>query len=400
MIVEGLSIGDELLDGRVIDSNAAAIDRALSGLGGRTARRTVVRDERAVIAQAVEGIARRAQVCVVTGGLGPTDDDVTAAAIADAAGVALREDPETWRRIQARYAGRAMPPANRRQAALPEGAEIFASDVGTAPAFAVRVGGCLVIALPGVPREVTWHLDAHVIPRLAPLIGEPLARRRLRFALVGESTLAQLVGALALPDTVSVGWRAMGSVTEISLTGASAAVVDAAAAAVRAAAADAWLGEDDITPAEAALRAAEARGLTLGTAESCTGGGVAAALTAVPGASATFLGGIVAYANSVKRGCLGVPAEVLDTHGAVSEPCARAMAQGARRALGVDVAVAITGIAGPGGGTPDKPVGTVDFAWAGPGFEDTARHHIPGDRERVRRTAAVIALDGIRRRLI
>ncbi|MCA9544321.1 MAG: nicotinamide-nucleotide amidohydrolase family protein [Myxococcales bacterium] len=394
MIIEGLSIGDELLDGRVVDSNAARIDHALRALGHRTGRRVVVPDDPAQIATAVAAAAARCELCVVTGGLGPTSDDVTAQAVAQAAGVPLLEDAHALEHLTTRLAGRPLTPARRKQAAIPQGAQALLNPVGTAPGFLVRIGGCQVLVLPGVPREVAGFLERD-LARLVPP-ADQATTVRLRFALVGESALAAAVESHAL-EGVTVGYRAQGPETEISFRGPSDAV-RAAAHLARAAFPDACL-PDGLNLAQATLAAARAAGATLATAESCTGGLVGGALTAIPGSSDVVFGGIIAYSNTVKSAVLGVPSATLEAHGAVSEPVARAMAQGARQATTATAAVAITGIAGPGGGTADKPVGTVWFAWRGPDFDDTERHQLAGDRDQVRRYAVAHALDGLRRRM-
>lgn len=396
MRIEGLTIGDELLDGAVPDGNAAWIGRALDSLGQRVAKRLTVRDDISAITTALRTITARADLCIVTGGLGPTSDDLTVDGLCKAAGVETEFDAAAWDRIVARYGDRPIPESNRRQARRPIGGALLASEVGTASAVTLTIGQCQVICLPGVPREMRWLFERYITPQLpAPTTTHPL--RILRFALIGESTLAQRLDALDMPADIDVAWRACGPVNEIKLRGPSA-VVDPFVARIRAAIPAESLG-DHPTLAHATVAAARDAGLTLGTAESCTGGLVGAALTDVPGASAVFAGGIISYANSVKMQQLGVPEAVLATQGAVSEACARAMADGARAALGVDVAVAITGIAGPGGGSACKPVGTVWFAWSGAGLDATRCVHIKGDRDRVRAFAVAHALDPIRRGL-
>jgi nicotinamide-nucleotide amidase len=394
--IEGLTIGDELLDGAVPDGNAAWLGRALDALDHSVSARLTVRDDIDAIADALRTITARADLCIVTGGLGPTDDDLTVDGLCRAAGVDFEFDAAAWARIEARYGDRAIPVSNRRQARRPVGGALLVNEVGTASAVELTIGTCHVICLPGVPREARWLFERHVAPQL-PTPANANQLRIIRFALIGESTLAERIEALDLPTDVDVGWRACGPVNEIKLRGL-AAVIDPLADRIRAALPTDHLGGHP-TLAHATIAAACKAGLTVGTAESCTGGLVGAALTDVPGASVAFAGGIISYANAVKMRQLGVSESILKTHGAVSEACARAMAEGARAALDVDVAVAITGIAGPGGGTPSKPVGTVWFAWSGAGLDATRCVHIKGDRDRVRAFAVAHALDPIRRGL-
>jgi nicotinamide-nucleotide amidase len=400
MRIELLTIGDELTDGRTVDTNATFIAQALSDLGLAVQRVTTVRDDRPVIAAEMRAIAARADVCITSGGLGPTSDDLTVESLAEAAGVAMYEDEAVWAHIRAVFAPKEPPAQNRRQARVPAGGRALATEVGTAPGIEGAVGGCAFFLLPGVPHELRWHLDRHVLPALrARRSGAPLLVRTLVFAGIGESALGQRVEPLGLPSSIRVAYRTRPLVNEVRLVGTDAAELDAAAARVAAVAPADFLGHGVPGLVEAVLDRCRARGLTLGAAESCTGGLFGGTVTEIPGASDVFAGAVVSYANAVKTGVLGVPEAVLAEHGAVSEPCALAMARGARRVLGCDVAVAITGVAGPGGGTAAKPVGTVCFAYAGPGFERAETLQVRGDRERVRLRSVARALDGVRRSL-
>lgn len=401
--IEVLTIGDELLDGSVIDGNGAHIGAALAERGRVVARAERLPDRLDALVPALRAIADRADVCICTGGLGPTDDDLTLEALSRAAGVERRFDPKAWARIEAVYGDRTPPALNRRQAMLPEGARPLYTEVGTAPGVELRFGRCRFFALPGVPREMRWFVQTHVLPAIEP---GPRRVRRLRFFGLGESTLAERIDGV-VPAGVDIAWQTPLPEVHIKLSGDDPEALDRAAKAVTAAAGEWFVGEGEVDLATATIRACEAVGWRIGAAESCTGGMVGAALTDVAGSSAVFDGSVVSYANAVKHGVLGVPMWILDSprYGAVSEECARAMALGARAALGVDVAVAITGVAGPGGGTDDKPVGTVWFAWAGlppaPGAiaEPTVaeRRRFRGDRARVRIQAVAWAIDRIRR---
>jgi len=402
--IEVLTIGDELLDGSVIDGNAAHIGAALASHGRSVSRAERLPDRLDVLVPAIKAIAARADVCICTGGLGPTDDDLTLEALARAAGVERAFDPQAWARVEQVYGARTPPAINRRQATLPAGARPLYTEVGTAPGIELVVGGCRFLALPGVPREMRWFMGHHVLPVI-----ERGARttRVVRCVGLGESSLAALIDDVALPAGVEVAWLTPMPEVHIKLSGDDPAALERAAADIRAAVGVRCVGEGDVGLAAATIRACAAVGWRIGAAESCTGGLVGAALTDVSGASAVFDGSIVSYANGVKHGVLGVPLWILDSpkYGAVSEECARAMALGAREVLGVDVAVAITGVAGPGGGSEAKPVGTVWFAWAGlpppPGeiAEPTVAEmrRFRGDRERVRIQAMAYAIDRIRR---
>lgn len=404
--IEVLTIGDELLDGAVLDGNAAHIGAALAGHGRAVTRGERLPDRLDVLVPALKAVAARADVCICTGGLGPTDDDLTLAALAAAAGVERAFDPAAWARVEQVYGARTPPARNRRQATLPVGARPLHTEVGTAPGVEITIGGCRFFALPGVPREMRWFLTRYVLPALER---GPRRVRLLRHVGVGESTLAERLDGVALPAGVEIAWLTPLPEVHIKLIGDDPEALDRAAAAIKAATGPAFVGEGDIGLAAATLRACEAVGWRIGAAESCTGGLVGAALTDISGASAVFDGSIVSYANAVKHRALGVPRWILDSprYGAVSEECARAMALGARQALAVDVAVAITGIAGPGGGSPDKPVGTVWFAWAGlptaPGPDGVVEptvaeiRRFSGGRDAIRARAVAHALDRIRR---
>lgn len=401
MHIEILTIGDELLDGLTIDGNAARLGRLLDPIGLRVARRTSVRDRVADITQALLEIGGRADICVVSGGLGPTSDDVTVDALAEAAGVELVEDAEVWARIVARFDGRAPTANNRRQARVPKGGRALQSDIGTAPGIELDLGRCRFYLLPGVPREFHWHVDTHLVPALRARTGErlPPLSRILRFVGIGESAIGARIERLGLPSSLSVAYRVRDLDIEVRVRGTDPTQVADAAARIAATGEETFVGEGDASLVEVVLDLCRREGLTLGTAESCTGGLLGSLLTAVPGASDVVRGGIVAYANSVKTQVLGVPVGIIDTHGAVSEPCAAAMAAGARRVLGCDIAMAVTGIAGPGGGTPEKPVGTVCLGWSGAGLDRAVTVQLRGDRDRIRLLSAARALDGVRRGL-
>ncbi|MCB9554123.1 MAG: CinA family nicotinamide mononucleotide deamidase-related protein [Myxococcales bacterium] len=397
MRIELLTVGDELLDGTVVDTNGNHIAGALHGRGLTVARAIRLPDRIEPLVAELRAIAERADLCVCTGGLGPTDDDLTLDALAAAAGVDRRFDARAWAWIERVYGDRTPPPSNRRQTLIPDGARCLYTEVGTAPGVDLQIGRCRFFAFPGVPGEMRWFVDRHLLPALAA-DGNTTQMRTLRFTGIGESDLAERVAAAGVPEGIEISYLARTAEVAIRLRGNDPALLGAAVAAVRDSAGDRFVGEGTTGLAEATLAACRAAGLTLGAAESCTGGLVGTMLTEISGASTVFNGSIVSYDNRVKTGVLGVSEAILERDGAVSEACARAMVAGARRALGCDVAVAITGVAGPGGGTTDKPVGTVHFAWAGPGLDGLARKVLfRGDRERIRHLAAAHAIDVIRR---
>ena len=377
MTAEILCIGTELLLGNITNGNARWIAEQLAALGIPHHRQLVVGDNRERLIAELQAAAQRCRVLITTGGLGPTPDDLTTEAIAAAFGAPLVEHPQVWAEIQARLAARGRPCAasNRRQAYLPEGAELLPNPTGTAPGMIWSPRpGFTILTFPGVPSEMRamWQGTAAPWLQAAGLAEGVFASRMLHFWGVGESNLAEQMADLLEGSNPTVAPYAGAGEVKLRIT-ARAATVQAAEALllpvekeIRARTGPLCFGVDDQCLASVVLALLRQRGQTLSVAESCTGGGLGAELAAIPGASDVFLGGVIAYANAVKQALLGVPAELLEAHGAVSEPVAQAMAQGARCATGADWALAVSGIAGPGGGGPEKPVGLVHIAVAGP----------------------------------
>lgn len=413
-----LTIGDELLSGDTVNTNLAFLGERCRRLGFEVVRALSVRDRIPEIVAAMGEVT--VDLCLVSGGLGPTSDDLTAEAVALAAGVPLVRDSASEAAIAAIFAGfgRPMPEINRKQADLPAGCDVLPNPVGTAPGFAVTLPrGAYVACMPGVPREMKKMMAEQIEPRLRQRFALPdIPRRIYRMIGRGESAVAvDIEPILAAARARSPGLAAV-YLHYRAATPQVLLILEALAGEGGARASEEELRSFD-APFAAALRGAlygigeaelEVRllaacrqaGLTLVTAESCTGGQVAARLTAIAGSSDVVLGGVVAYSNSVKQAILGVPEDSLVTHGAVSEPVARAMAEGARRALGADLAVAITGIAGPGGGSPEKPVGTVDFAVADAEGTTHKRVQLWGDRALIQHTAGIVALKLVWDRLV
>ena len=385
-------MGTELLLGNILNGNARWIAERLAGLGLPHYRQEVVGDNRERLIAAVRAAAGRCRVLITTGGLGPTPDDLTTEAIAAAFGAPLVEHPAIWEGIRARIEarGRVVALSNRRQAFLPEGAAVLPNPTGTAPGMiwtpapadpGVPIqSGFTVLTFPGVPSELyaMWEATAEPWLRHSGLAQGVFASRLLRFWGVAESSLAeQVADLLALENPTVAPYAGTGEV-KLRLTAraddpaAAAALLEPVEAELRSRTGTLCYGTDTDSLASVVLERLRQRGETLAVAESCTGGGLGAALAAVPGASDVFLGGVIAYANAVKEGLLGVPPELLAEHGAVSDPVAIAMAEGVRRRTGSDWALSVTGIAGPGGGSAAKPVGLVHLGLAGPGGSGSA----------------------------
>jgi nicotinamide-nucleotide amidase len=414
-----LMIGDELLAGDVVDRNKAFLGQRCRTLGIEVVRASTVRDREDEIVAAMREAAGQCDICLVSGGLGPTTDDLTAAAAALAAGVELVRHPELAARIEAFFAARnrALIEANLKQADLPAGATMLDNPIGTAAGFAVELtveaGSCWLFSMPGVPRELHMMMREQVEPRVRERFElQPVPRRVYRSLGRGESAVQHAItDILAAARTRSPGLANMyvhyrarypevqvileatrgpdgAAATRSELEQLDAPLREALAPAVYA------IGPDD-GPAELPellVAALIERGLTIATAESCTGGGVGEALTEIAGSSACFVGGVIAYSNQVKMEVLGVPPEVLEANGAVSEPVARAMAEGVRARLRTDIGISTTGIAGPGGGTPDKPVGTVDVAVATASGTIYQRLRLFGPRDVVRQATVAWVL--------
>lgn len=406
LVIEAIAIGDELLDGRLADTNSQRLADLLAPYGLTLSRTLTVGDDVEVIAQAVLEAAARADVIVTSGGLGPTTDDLTARGVARAAGCDLRLDEPTMAAIVRRFAERGidMPENNRRQAELPSTSDVLGNDVGIAPGFLTRVGSAEVFSLPGVPREYRWMLEHKVLPRvlsrMSAEVADVVERRSLRCLGITESGLDAALAELSRenPDVV-LQYRTSFPENHARLVvkGTDAAAVkaraDALAERARAAIGGACYGIGDASLAELVVKALVQREMTVAVAESCTGGLLGKQITDVPGSSAAFRGGIIAYANDVKERLLDVDAEVLATHGAVSEEVAAQMAAGAKARLGADFALSITGVAGPGGGTEDKPVGTVCFGLVSAGGVETKRRLLLApSRDMVRELSAAVAL--------
>jgi nicotinamide-nucleotide amidase len=413
MRCEIVGVGTELLLGQIVNSNAAWIGQRLADVGWDCLRHTAVGDNEARIAGALREALDRADAVIVTGGLGPTQDDVTREAVAAVASVPLRRRPELEQWLRERFAAAGVPrmaEMNLRQADVPEGARYIDNPRGTAPGLIIEVSGKPLYAVPGVPREMEGMLERVVLPDLAARAGEgrAIVSRTLRTAGLGESALAErltplweqmgeeagvTLAYLASPGEVRVRLTAVGMTRDEALT-AIAPVEDA----VRKELGDLVYGLDEETMEAAVGRLLRAARLTLASAESLTGGLVGGRVTAAPGASDYYLGGVVVYATDAKTAVLGVDAALLATHGPVSEPVAGAMAEGARRLFGAGVGIATTGVAGPDE-QDSRPVGSFCLGVADADGTVTVTTRAPGDRTQVRAWATTTALDLVRRRL-
>lgn len=406
---EILSQGDEVVTGQVADTNAAWLSQRLTDLGFTIVRHTSVGDRSADIVAAIRSALGHADLVVGTGGLGPTEDDLTSAAVAQVLGVDLEFDPVAMAQIESIYAsfGRTMPQVNRKQAFLPRGATRLDNEWGTAPGFAISSSDCLAAFVPGVPREMRKLFEHRVLPLIEQRFRvHPGRLVTLRTTGIGESNLQERIGDFSEPGVV-LSFRTKLPENHIKLRFDADVANERVVAVSRELAARIGSpvfcieGVDDIAGdlAHVVVGLLDTAGETVATAESCTGGQVAAGLTSVAGSSAVFLEGVVSYSNAAKERLLGVPHDLLVEHGAVSEPVARAMAQGARARAGTTYALSTTGIAGPGGGTATKPVGTVHVALATP----TATHHralrLRGARDRIQSLSAAAVLDLLRRHL-
>lgn len=405
--VESLAIGDELLDGRVADKNTQTLGDALAQLGLELQGARIVPDHRQLIVEALKDAASRADMVITSGGLGPTTDDITAECVAEAAGTGLRFDQASFAKIEAMFAFRGipMPESNRRQAMLPASSTTLENEQGTAPGFVTPLGLAEVWSFPGVPREYRHLLESRLLPRvrerLAGGAAAPvLVRRTLRSLGLSESGVGERIAVLEKenPD-VRVQYRVAFPeiIVRLVVEGTDRAACEARADALleraRADIGASVYGTGDDPLEVRVLRLLQGRGETLALAESCTGGLVAKRVTDVPGSSSVVKGGVVSYANDAKTDLLDVDAALLSAHGAVSAEVAGAMAEGARARFRATWSVAVTGIAGPGGGSSEKPVGLVFFAISGPHGTVATKKRFPDfGRENIREMAAATAL--------
>ena len=368
MNVTIINIGDELLIGQVVNTNASTMSRMLTAAGMDVCKTLVVGDVYNDIWVAVDEALRDSDAVLVTGGLGPTKDDITKKLLCEYFDSELVESQVALDNVKRIFESRGyeLTPVNRAQALVPKCCEVLNNDLGTAPCMWFAHEGKVLVSLPGVPFEMEWLMRNRVLPKLQETFHtDIIITKNILVQGIGESFLSDLIEPweLSLPKNIKLAYLPVAGLTKLRLTvhgGYNPAILkglyDLAGKYI--------VGEDCETLDELVHKTLIARGLTLATAESCTGGNIARLLTAQAGASAYFKGGIVAYSNEVKESILGVKHSTLEAHGAVSEATVREMAEGVRKRLGTDLAIAPTGIAGPDGGTPEKPVGTVWIAVA------------------------------------
>lgn len=409
-----IAVGSELLTPHKTDTNSLFITDRLNAVGINVILKLVVGDEPACLASALRYALRNGDFVVVTGGLGPTADDVTRDVVADLLGAPLEESPAIVEAIRARFTARGleMPEINRRQAAVPRGAEILANPGGTAPGLWLTADEVRLVLLPGPPRELRPMFDRLVADRLASAAeGRRVQRRMIRTTGRTESHIDELARpvyeplSLGQPPVETTILASLGQIDlHLSTVGADpeagGRVLDAAVKKLARVLGSCVVSTDGRSLPQVVGELLLGRGARVAVAESCTGGLIASRLTDVPGSSAYVHAGWVLYSNGAKV-ALGVAPALIESHGAVSEPVAEAMAAAAREAAGVEFGLAVTGIAGPDGATPAKPVGTVCLALAGPaGPPRVRRVQLPGDRERVKFQASQAALDLLRRALL
>ena len=408
---ELLAVGTELLLGSITNTDARDLSRELAAMGINVHHHTVVGDNPARLREAVLLAKSRADILITTGGLGPTCDDLTKQVLAEAFGRKLEFHPDCAEGIRAFFArsGREMTENNLQQAWLPEGCLVLDNEWGTAPGCAFEADGCRVVMLPGPPRECLPMFREKAAPWLAGLSDGVIRSRTLRIYGMGESRVESLLRDRMneLTNPTLAPYAKEGEV-ELRITARGETEAEAMAlispveGEVRALLGDLVYGADVSSLEQVVLAELKARGLTLGAAESCTGGLIAKRMTDLPGASAVFRGGVVSYTNEVKQNLLGVPADLLAARGAVCPEVAKAMAEGARRALGCDLAVSTTGVAGPDSDERGNPVGLVYVALADEGGCFVKKLNLAGgrsNRDRLRTLAASCALDLVRRRL-
>jgi nicotinamide-nucleotide amidase len=410
---EIIAIGSELISGQSADTNSQWLSCELEAVGIPVAFHTTIGDQLDDHVSVFRIAAGRAKLVVTTGGLGPTQDDLTREALAATAGVGLREDPGSLEAIRSMFSRRNRPMAdrNRVQALFPEGAEPLPNRVGTAPGIWMELGQTTFACLPGVPSEMRVMFHEQVLPRLRRRgwISRIIIERKINLFGRGESEIeadamdltargrVPVVGITAHDGTISFRIRGEGSTENEART-----QTEATAALIRERFGSTVLGEGAIDVAEAVVAQLERTGAMLATAESCTGGLVAHLLTAIAGVSVFYLGGVVSYSNAAKARLLDVPSELIESHGAVSAEVAAAMARGARARLDADIAVSATGVAGPGGGSAEKPVGLVFLGLATAAKTETRRLDIGPEQPRdiIQHRSAKIALNWVRLNLL
>jgi len=408
---EIITIGDELLIGQTVDTNSAWIGKQLNMYGIRVTRITSISDNREEIIRALGEVLGRTSLVLVTGGLGPTSDDITKETLAEFFGAKLVTDPDVLDEIAGRLRRKnlEMNDNNRRQALVPDNCTVLANRMGTAPGMLFNRDGKIIISMPGVPAEMRYIMEEHVLPMASARAGgSVIIHKNIMTYGTFEAKLAERLEGFEreMPSSVRLAYLPAYGVIKLRLTGtgydreAIAGLIAGQVQKLYAIIPDVIYGEDEVTLEEKVGMLLMNNNLTLSTAESCTGGKIASMITSVPGSSAWFRGSVVAYDNSIKTGVLGVDPEIIRLHGAVSRETAAAMAGGIRQLTGSDYAIAVTGIAGPSGGTPEKPVGTVWITVASDKGIVTEKHNFADDRIINIQRSASTALNMLRKQII
>jgi nicotinamide-nucleotide amidase len=406
MKAEIIAVGSELLTPDRLDTNSLFLTEELNGIGIEVVRKTVVGDNRDLLAEAFRGALNRVPLIIASGGLGPTEDDLTRETVADLLGRKLRRNDDILRHIEGRFRslGREMPAVNVRQAMVPEGAEILENPRGTAPGLWLEDSGHIIALLPGPPRELKPLFREQVLPRLQRRVsGVRLYHREIRVTGLGESHVEQRILPIysRYPEVTTTILAAPGE-TQIHLrvwtddAQHAKKTLDEIVQGFEIALTDRIFSEDGRSLEEVVAHELTLNNATIAAAESCTGGLLAQRLTSIAGSSSYFLGGVVCYSNELKTAWADVPPEMILAKGAVSPEVAVALAEGIRRRVGSTLGVGITGVAGPGGGSEEKPVGTVHVALSYAGGVKERGMRFPGDRESIRWQASQVALDLVR----
>lgn len=407
---EIIAIGSELLTPTKTDTNSLLLTEKLNDIGIEVMLKTIVGDDGARLEETVKDAVRRSDIVITTGGLGPTEDDITRVCTAAAIGRELKYHDDIEEHLRQRFKawGREMPDINKRQAYVIEGADILPNPHGSAVGMLAEMGGKLLIILPGPPRENQPMFNEHVLPRLKAIAGETHVRRRLlRVSGLGESAVDEIAAPI-YTSYPSVQTSILFNKSEVELHVAARAnsaeeaqkTADEVADKLISALGKAVFSTNGETMEEIVGALLTARGETVSIAESCTGGLIGQRVTSVPGSSAYFMEGAVTYSNAAKMRTLKVPTEIIEQHGAVSAECAEAMALGMRAYAGTGHAISITGIAGPDGGSDEKPVGTVYIGYSSPNITKSVHLILPGDRYLIRWRSSQAALDYLRRQLM
>jgi len=408
---EIISVGTELLLGQIVDTNAAYLSKLLPQFGIDLHYRVTVGDNESRLTDALKLALGRSDIVFTIGGLGPTKDDLTKETVAKVVGDEMTLHEESAAKMRAFFASRGieMPESNLKQALMPVRGRVLVNPLGTAPGAAFETDGKVVIVLPGPPREFIEMVNAQVIPYLRERIGEGAAvirSRVLKIAKLGESSVAEMVGDLLDGANPTVAPLASPGEVHLRITAKAEsaaqaeAMIDEMDRKLVAVLGNSVFGRDDETLESVVVRALIEKGLTLALAESCTGGLIGSRITDISGSSAAFIAGFVTYSNQAKKELLGVDEQLLGEYGAVSEQVARAMAEGARRVTGADIAISVTGIAGPTGGTAAKPVGLVYMALSAAGKTIAFEHRFSGSRIDIKQRASQAALNMLREYLL